>query len=87
MSTEVEQQQPTVAPVVSDKPEGVAVPTTEAPAITTTTNGEAKTEEKKNGAVKKEPEPPKDPKTETEGWLEQQSNTAVHKVIWSLSLT
>lgn len=75
MSTEVEQQQP--APAEVPTTEEVAAPAAE----TTTPNGESKTEEKKqNGKAKKEPEPPKDPKQDFPGWLQQLNNKAVHKV-------
>lgn len=86
MSTEVEQQQPTVAPV-TDKPaeengNGAPATTTEVTeTVVVTSNGEPKAEEKKNGgAAKKEVEPPKDPKTETAEWVDQQNKTVIHKV-------
>jgi hypothetical protein len=80
MSTEVEQQQPAPAEVPTTIEE-TAAPVAE----TTTPNGESKTEEKKqNGEskkAKKEPEPVKDPKQDFTGWLQQQNNKAIHKVI------
>jgi len=71
MSTEVEQQQPTVAPIEQN-----GEPVVEAPA--TAANGEHKTEEKKNGHVK-EVEPPKDPLTDTIGWMKDQPKEGIHK--------
>jgi hypothetical protein len=78
MSTEVEQQ-PTGA-VVTEKAviveENGSAPATE---TTTVQNGDSKKEDK-NGTVKKEPEPPKDFKTQTTEWLNEQNKTIVHKV-------
>lgn len=67
MSTEVEQQQPTVAPIDGELAAETAAP-----------NNEQKTEEK-NGAVK-ETQPPKDPLVDTTGWLKEQPKEGIHKV-------
>jgi len=85
MSTEAEQ--PTVAPV-TDTPivveeNGAPLEVSEPFVEPTTQNGESK-EGKKNGAVKKEPEPPKDPKTETVAWLNQQHKKAIHKASYTI---
>src|SRR5262245_19687080 len=71
MSTEVEQQQPTVAAATTEE--------NGAPAETAP-NGEHKTEEKKNGSAKKEPEPPKDLRDDTVGWLGQHHKQFTHLV-------
>jgi len=87
MSTEVEQ--PTVAVSAIEKPadeiNGAPVAsTTETTTIITVQNGDSKTAEKNNGTAKKEPEVPKDPKTETAEWLKQQHKQAIQKANFDL---
>jgi len=75
MSTEAEKQQQATPAAAAEST--TAVESVETKTVVTVTNGDSSAE-KKNGSAKKEVEP-KDPKTETAEWIEQQNKAAIHK--------